>query len=330
MPTLRGLSSVAQVLLFLLLSLAWSFSQSSPPQDANAPAATAQAGAAGTVSEDDDSADIPPFARGHISEKEYFELRDQEIRIRRGVDDLMRSPQARSQAVRKMQFQEQFPRLLLQGLNPFSALLPVQSTPSWTPLGPDPIPNGQTTGPEVPVSGRVTAIVVSPATDQTVYVGTAQGGIYRTLDGGATWTPLFDSAQTLAIGALALDLQNPDTLFVGTGEGNLSADSFFGVGLYIIHSASTATPVVTGPFNTDGTNDLFTGRSITKIIVNPTDSTKILVSTASGTSGLTGGAFGTSPARGVYLSTNAQSATPTFARVNVQTGTGVAQDPHHY
>ena len=326
MPTLRGLSGVAQVLLFLLLSVALSFSQGASQPAANAPAAQAQAGAAGAVSEDDDSADIPPFARGHISEKEYFELRDQEIRIRRGVNDLVRSPQARSQAVRKMQLQEQVLRFAVQGINPFGSLLPALSPPIWTPLGPDPIPNGQTTGPEVPVSGRVTAIVVSPATDQTVYVGTAQGGIYRSLDGGATWTPLFDSAQTLAIGALALDPQNSDTLFVGTGEGNLSADSFFGVGLYIIRSASTATPVITGPFNTDGTNDLFTGRAITKILVNPTDSTKILVSTASGSSGLTGGAFGTSPARGVYLSTNAQSATPTFIRVNVQTGTGAAQD----
>lgn len=323
MPKLRGLSGVAHILFFLLLSVAWSFSQSPAQQDANVPAAQVQAGAAGTVAENDDSADIPPFARGHISEKEYLELRDQEIRIRRGVDDLIRSPQARSQAVRKMQFQEQVLRFAVQGINPLGSLLPALSPPTWTPLGPDPIPNGQTTGAEVPVSGRVTAIVVSPATDQTVYVGTAQGGVYRTLDGGATWTPLFDSAQTLAIGALALDPQNPDTLFVGTGEGNLSVDSFFGVGLYIIRSASTATPVVTGPFNTDGTNDVFTGLSITKIIVNPADDTKILVSTASGSSGLAGGAFGTLPARGVYLSTNAQTATPTFTRITVPTGAGI-------
>src|SRR5262249_19540624 len=123
-----------------------------------------------------------------------------------------------------------------------------------------------------------------------------------------------------------LDPQNPDTLFVGTGEGNLSADSFFGVGIYIIRNASTANPVVTGPFNTDGTNDLFTGRAITKIIVNPTDSTKILVSTASGVSSLTGLPFGTLPARGVFLSTNAQDATPTFTKVVVQTLAGAGQD----
>lgn len=326
MPKLRGLTGMVQIFLFLFFTT-WSFSQSAPPQGSNSPATQSQAGATATAADDDDdSADIPPFARGHISESEYLALRDQEIRTRRGIDDLMRSPQARSQAVRKMQFQEQFLRMFPQGLNPLSALLPAQAIPSWTPLGPDPIPNGQTTGPEVPVSGRVTAIAVSPATDQTVYVGTAQGGVYRSLDGGTTWTPLIDTAQSLAIGALALDPQNADTLFVGTGEGNLSGDSFFGVGIYIIRSASTATPIITGPFNTDGTNDLMTGRAITKIIVNPADDTKILVSTASGVSGLSEDPFGTLPARGVFLSTNAQSATPTFTKVTVQTGTGVLQN----
>ncbi len=327
MPKLR-VPGIAQIFLLLLLFAACSFSQSASQQVSNAPAAQGQAGAAAAAGadEDDDSADIPPFARGHISEKEYFALRDQDIRVRRGIDDLMRSPQARSLAVRKMQFQEQFLRLVPQGLNPFSSLLPAITTPNWTALGPDPIPNGQTTGLEVPVSGRVTAIVVSPASTQTVYVGTAQGGVYRSLDGGATWTALLDSAQSLAIGALALDPQNADTLFVGTGEGNLSGDSFFGVGLYIIRSASTASPAVTGPFNTDGTNDLFTGRAITKIIVNPADSNKILVSTASGVSGLSEDSFGTLPNRGVFLSTNAQGATPTFAKVTVQTGTGAAQN----
>src|SRR5262249_47098311 len=108
----------------------------------------------------------------------------------------------------------------------------------------------------------------------------------------------------------------------GTGEGNLSGDSFFGVGLYIIRGASTPTPVVTGPFNSDGSNDVFTGRAITKILVHPTDNTKVLVSTASGASGLSGDSFGTLPTRGVYLSTNAQSTTPTFTKLTIQTTAG--------
>src|SRR5215472_2172623 len=322
MPRLRGLVGIGQCCLLLVLVAAVCFGQNSSQQASGALAAAGQSPAASVPADDADadSADIPAFARGRISEQEYFALRDQEIRTRRGIDDLLRTPQARSAAVRKMQAQELILRVVPQGLNPLGSLLPVISAPSWTSLGPDPIPNGQTTNVEVPVSGRVTAIVVSPASDQIVYVGTAQGGVYRTLDGGTTWTALLDSAQSLAIGALALDPLNADTLFVGTGEGNLSGDSFFGVGLYIIRSASTATPAVTGPFNTDGANDLFTGRAITRILVNPTDDTKILVSTASGVSGLSQDAFGTLPSRGVFLSTNAQSATPTFTKITVQTG----------
>jgi hypothetical protein len=225
---------------------------------------------------DSDSADIPPFARDRISETEYFALRDQEIRIRRGLDDLERHPQARSQAIRSMEFQEQFLRRVPQGLTPLSALIPASVTPAWTPLGPAPIPNGQTSPSEVAVSGRVTAIAVDPTNENVVYVGTAQGGLYRSLDGGASWTPLLDSAQSLAIGAIAIDPQNHDTLFVGTGEGNLSGDSFFGVGIYIIRNASTVSPAVTGPFNSNGVSDVFTGRAITRILVNPLTRIKFL------------------------------------------------------
>ena len=313
---------------FLFLSiLAPCFAQKALPAR---PATTGQTStqASPDADADADSADIPPFARDRISETEYFALRDQEIRIRRGLDDLERHPQARSQAIRHMDFQEQFLRRVLQGLTPQSALIPAALTPTWTPLGPAPIPNGQTSPSEVAVSGRVTAIAVDPTNENFVYVGTAQGGLYRSLDGGASWTPLLDSAQSLAIGAIAIDPQNHDTLFVGTGEGNLSGDSFFGVGIYIIRNASTVSPAVTGPFSSNGVSDVFTGRAITRILVNPADSNKILVSTASGISGLSGESFNALPQRGVYLSTNALSTTvtPTFTREPVQTGAGAAQD----
>jgi hypothetical protein len=60
--------------------------------------------------------------------------------------------------------------------------------PFWLPLGPSPIPNGQTLGggPEVPVSGRVSVIAIDPNDSNVVYVGGAQGGVFRTLDGGQT------------------------------------------------------------------------------------------------------------------------------------------------
>src|SRR5437660_7381421 len=104
---------------------------------------------------------------------------------------------------------------------------------SWSPIGPAPIPDGQTNlidATRNPVSGRVLAIAVHPSNPDIAYVGTAQGGLYRTLDGGATWTALMDSALSLSVGAVTIDPTNPSTLFVGTGEGTFCGDCFFGVG----------------------------------------------------------------------------------------------------
>ena len=284
---------------------------------------------------DVDSPDIPPFARGHISEQQYLELRDQQLRLQRGVNELMLDPTARSRAINQMQLQELMRKMRPSLNSTFPALVP---NFAWKALGPDPIPNGQTDpnfipANELPVSGRVTAIAVDPANENIVYVGAAQGGLYRSMDGGATWTALMDSAQSLAIGTITIDPTDHNTLFVGTGEGNLSLDSFFGVGLYIIQNATT-TPTLSGPFNLDGTGtDVFTGRAITQIIVNPTDHNKILVSSSSGFSGASGDVFNKLPTRGVYLSTNALSGNPTFTRQTIQLAvanravTDIAMDP---
>jgi hypothetical protein len=303
---------------------------------------TAHSAAAAEADDDDDSADIPPIARGRVNELEYLRLRDQQEGIKRGVDDLAHNPQARSQAVRRMEAQEKAIRRARTAAASSGTPSLTPPGPTWTPLGPDPIPNGQTVGTEVSVSGRVTAIAIDPtdATGNTLYVGTAQGGLYRTLDGGSTWTQLMDSAQSLAIGALTLDPIDHTVLFVGTGEGNLSLDSFFGVGLYIITNANTSF-VLNGPFNAptttplanpDGFTDVFTGRSITRILVNSGNHSQILVSTSSGLSGASGDTFSTLPTRGVYLSTNVFSTgstvgTPTFQRLTVQTATGTTNRP---
>ena len=84
------------------------------------------------------------------------------------------------------------------------------------------------------VSGRVSAIAVHPGNADIVYVGAAQGGVYRSTNGGTSWTKIFETADSLAIGALALAPSDPSILYVGTGESAGSADSFFGVGLYRI------------------------------------------------------------------------------------------------
>lgn len=180
---------------------------------------------------------------------------------------------------------------------------------AWNPIGPNPIPNGS-----FPWSGRTISIAVHPTNPDIVYVGTAQGGLYRSTDGGTNWTPLMDNAMSLAIGAIAISPSNPEIVYVGTGEHNFSADSFFGVGVYRIDNAST-TATLTGPLNKNSANaDVFTGRGISKIIVHPTDPNTIFVASTSGVGGI-GGTSGALPSRGIYRSTNAAGANPTFEKL---------------
>ena len=212
------------------------------------------------------------------------------------------------------------------------------AVPAWTAIGPFPIPNGQTE-PFVfpdnprrdPVSGRVTSIDIHPTNPDIAYVGTAQGGLYRTLNGGALWTQLMDNAPStfvgtpLAIGSVIINPANPTMVFVGTGEGNLSGDSFFGSGFYIITNADTS-PVVNGPYNANASGgDVFSGRSIVGIAVDPTNANNIYVSTSSGIGGIRASAFSVRPARGLYRSTNALAGvngtgTPAWERIQI-TGT---------
>ena len=192
---------------------------------------------------DTDSADLPSFFKGLMDTEDYLRMRNAHNRRLRGLMDPSFQPWRRNGAIyttrqREQQLQDAVATgsgdpAFVGPLAPNSSapIIPASLLAPWTPLGPAPIPNGQTTGVSQAVSGRVTVIAVHPTNENIVYVGTAQGGLYRSLNGGATWTPLTDNALSLAIGSIAIDPLDPTTLVVGTGEGNLSADSFFGVGV---------------------------------------------------------------------------------------------------
>lgn len=277
----------------------------------------------------EDDPDLPRFAKGMLSKEEYLELRNKYFEaFHESAVELDYNPRVKAIQEMDRQIQENSNRLNKSGW--------ATTGTGWVNLGPDPIPNGQTTSTITPVNGRTISIAVDPNNPDLVYVGTAQGGVYRTTDAGTTWTPIFDNATSLAIGALALAPSDPTILYVGTGEPNLSCDSYFGVGLYRIDNAST-TAILTGPINPSVTTGIggttaFTGRSIAKIIVHPTDPATIFVCTTSGIGGIgCSGYSSTVPPlaiRGLYRSTNATSplGSITFQKLTVTSAGSVAPD----
>lgn len=314
------------------------------------------------------SPDRPPFAQGKEGEEEgedgdYLRLREQYIARLRGIEPgRFANPLWRARAVGREHQQQRQQRDLRSRLQsapqqqqqqqqesaqqqPTQQELASPATPStaWSEIGPDSVANGQALdGGDTAVSGRVTAVAVDPTNSSKVYLGTAQGGVWRSLDGGANWTPIFDSAQSLSIGALAIAPSSPSTLYVGTGESSLSADSFFGVGLYRIDNADTSATLV-GPidpqmtFTCDPsacsgslTTNAFTGRSISQILVDPADAATIFVSTSTGLSGIGGNALSNTipplALRGVYRSTNATAAAGSVAFQKLAVSTGASFD----
>lgn len=277
-----------------------------------APQPVSRAALAAAVDQDPD---LPDFANGTIDKTTYLRLRNANISLMRGLD----SPDAtarREAAALDMQ-------ATLKAMGPFV------STSSWSPTGPNPAPNGQTVNVTQPVSGRVTAIAIHPTNPNIVYLGTASGGFYRTLDGGATWTPLLDAALTMSIGAVAIDPIDPTTVFVGTGEGNLSLDSFMGVGIYRIRNADTA-PIVEGPFETRvagtgtpaGTGHAFLGNSINAIAIDPTNDNRIFVGSTWGFGGMSGDFPAVIQQTGLFFTETGMGVNPTFSLVAGIPGAG--------
>ena len=72
-------------------------------------------------------------------------------------------------------------------------------------------------------AGRVTTVAGIPGNPAVYYFGTPGGGVWKTIDGGRVWTPIFDDAHVASIGALALAPSNPDIVYVGTGEETVGA-----------------------------------------------------------------------------------------------------------
>ncbi len=84
------------------------------------------------------------------------------------------------------------------------------------------------------ISGRATdiAVVTPKGRTYTMYAGTASGGIWKTVNEGTTWEPVFEGAATASIGDIALAPSDPNVIWAGTGEANIFRSSQAGCGIY--------------------------------------------------------------------------------------------------
>ncbi|HQR20647.1 MAG TPA: hypothetical protein PKV98_07265 [Burkholderiaceae bacterium] len=225
---------------------------------------------------------------------------------------------------------------------------------NWTPMGPLAVPNGQSYGgARVLISGRVTAIAPHPVDGNTIFIGTSRGGVWRTRDGAQTWTALGDNAPSLAIGALAIGVSDPNVMYAGTGEGNVQLYStqfalnsapgvYLGVGvLRSVDGGDTwthhAAPLLAnhsfyriavdrGNANrafaatsrglcrtTDGTTwTALSGGGLPAISATVIACTDVVIDRADATGNTVYAAFWAS---GIYKSTNALAASPTFTKL---------------
>jgi photosystem II stability/assembly factor-like uncharacterized protein len=78
----------------------------------------------------------------------------------------------------------------------------------------------------------MTSIVCHPKKPSQIWAGAAAGGVWQSKSAGRSWTPLWNDHDTLNIGSLAIEPKNPAVIYCGTGEANLSVDSYAGVGIY--------------------------------------------------------------------------------------------------
>ncbi|HLK61357.1 MAG TPA: hypothetical protein VKU00_32705, partial [Chthonomonadaceae bacterium] len=143
----------------------------------------------------------------------------------------------------------------------FLPLAPGSTT--WEPLGPSHI----ATTFWGTWSGRITGIAADPTDANTVYIAAAGGGVWRTTNGGVSWTPLTDGQASLNMGAIAIAPSNPLILYAGTGEANFVGDCYYGRGILKTTDGGNTWSLLTG---NAGVNE-FDREGFSKIVVHPTD-----------------------------------------------------------
>lgn len=135
---------------------------------------------------------------------------------------------------------------------------------SWKELGP------------ANIAGRSRILVFHPQDPNIMFVGAAAGGVYKTVDGGQNWTAIGDLLPNMAVNALAIDPNNPNILYAGTGEGFGNSDAVRGIGIF---KTTDGGATWTALSSTYGKNDFF---FTNRLIVSPFDTNRIYAATSTG------------------------------------------------
>jgi photosystem II stability/assembly factor-like uncharacterized protein len=162
-------------------------------------------------------------------------------------------------------------------------------------------------------SGRVSQIAVDPQDANRYFVAVASGGIWKTINNGVTWTPVFDSQESYSIGTVVLDPKNASIVWAGTGENNNQRSVSYGDGVYKSEDAG----------RTWKNMGLRKSEHIARILIDPRDSSVIYVA-APGPLWKGGGD------RGLFKSTDGGKTWNSLIKVGEYTGVSdVILDPRH-
>lgn len=172
--------------------------------------------------------------------------------------------------------------------------------PVWTQAGP------------FNIGGRVTGIDAVPG-GATVYLASANGGVFKSVNSGANWSPISDDMPFFSVGAVAIDPNNTSLIYVGTGEANSSVDSYDGNGVWRWNDAASQWTHL----GLDAT------ARIGRIAIDPQNSSRIYVAAM-------GQQFSTDSNRGLYRSEDAGQTWSQVLFVNDSTGVSdVVVNPAH-